>query len=49
MRFSVMPAFARYIILYYSSAETSTSVFKGPRIYQFEGHAPPVEVQPQSR
>lgn len=41
-----MPAFARYIGIDYSGAETPTASLKGLRIYLAEGYAPPVEVPP---
>jgi hypothetical protein len=41
-----MSAFARYIGIDYSGAETPTSSLKGLRVYLAEGDAPPVEVLP---
>ena len=41
-----MPAFARYIGIDYSGAETSSASLRGLRVYLAEGKAPPVEVQP---
>ena len=41
-----MPAFARYIGIDYSGAETPTASLKGLRVYLAEGDAPPVEVLP---
>jgi hypothetical protein len=41
-----VPAFARYIGIDYSGAETPNASLKGLRIYQAEGEAPPVEVLP---
>jgi hypothetical protein len=41
-----MPAFARYIGIDYSGAETPTASLKGLRIYLAEGEAPPIEVTP---
>lgn len=41
-----MPAFARYIGIDYSSAETPTASLKGLRVYLPEGEAPSEEVPP---
>jgi len=41
-----MPAFARYIGIDYSGAQTPTASLKGLRVYLTEGDAPPVEVPP---
>jgi hypothetical protein len=41
-----MSAFARYIGIDYSGAETPTASLKGLRVYLAEGDAPPVEVLP---
>ena len=41
-----MPAFARYIGIDYSGAETPTASLKGLRVYLADGDAPPVEVPP---
>ena len=41
-----MPAFARYVGIDYSGAETPTASLKGLRVYLAEGDAPPVEVLP---
>lgn len=41
-----MPAFARYIGIDYSGAETPTSSLKGLRVYMAQGDALPVEVPP---
>src|SRR4051794_21620330 len=41
-----MPAFARYIGIDYSGAETPDSSLKGLRVYLAEGDVPPVEVAP---
>ncbi len=41
-----MPAFARYIGIDYSGAETPTASLKGLRVYLAEGAAPPEEVPP---
>jgi hypothetical protein len=41
-----MAAFARYIGIDYSGAETPTASLKGLRIYKAEDEAPPVEVPP---
>ena len=41
-----MFAFARYIGIDYSGAETPTASLKGLRVYLAEGDAPPVEVLP---
>ena len=41
-----MPAFARYIGIDYSGAETPTASLKGLRVYLAEDNAPPVEVLP---
>jgi hypothetical protein len=41
-----VPAFARYIGIDYSGAETPTSGLKGLRIYLAEGDERPIEVQP---
>jgi hypothetical protein len=43
-----MPAFARYIGIDYSGAQTPTSSLKGLRMYLADGSAPPVEMQPSS-
>lgn len=40
------PAFARYIGIDYSGAQTPTASLKGLRVYLTEGDAPPVEVPP---
>ncbi len=39
-----MAAFARYIGIDYSGAETPTASLKGLRVYMTEGDAPPIEV-----
>ena len=41
-----MSAFARYIGIDYSGAQTPTASLKGLRVYLAEGDAPPVEVPP---
>jgi hypothetical protein len=41
-----MSAFARYIGIDYSGAETPTASLKGLRVYLAEGDAPPIEVLP---
>ena len=41
-----MPAFARYIGIDYSGAQTPTASLKGLRVYLAERDAPPVEVLP---
>ena len=41
-----MSAFARYIGIDYSGAQTPTASLKGLRIYMAEGQLPPVEVLP---
>ena len=41
-----MPAFARYIGIDYSGAQTPTASLKGLRVYLAEGGAAPVEVLP---
>jgi hypothetical protein len=41
-----MPAFARYIGIDYSGAETPASSLKGLRVYLAEGDGPPAEVLP---
>ena len=41
-----MPAFARYIGLDYSGAETPTASLKGLRVYMADRSSPPVEVLP---
>lgn len=41
-----MPAFARYIGIDYSGAETPTASLKGLRVYQATPCAPPVEILP---
>jgi hypothetical protein len=41
-----MPAFARYIGIDYSGAETPEASLKGLRVYMAEGGAVPVEVMP---
>ncbi len=41
-----MAAFARYIGVDYSGAQTATASLKGLRVYLAEGHATPVEVPP---
>jgi hypothetical protein len=41
-----MSAFARYIGIDYSGAQTPTASLKGLRIYMAEGSLPPVEVLP---
>jgi hypothetical protein len=43
-----MPAFAHYIGIDYSGAETPTASLKGLRIYMAERSSPPVEVMPPS-
>jgi hypothetical protein len=43
-----MPAFARYIGIDYSGAETATSGLKGLRVYQAQPESPPLEVAPAS-
>ena len=42
----IMSAFARYIGIDYSGAQTPTASLKGLRVYLAEGDAPPVEVLP---
>jgi hypothetical protein len=42
-----MPAFARYIGIDYSGAQTATASQKGLRVYLAEGEAPPAEVLPR--
>jgi hypothetical protein len=41
-----LPAFARYIGIDYSGAETPSASLKGLRVYLAEGDGPPVEVPP---
>lgn len=41
-----MPAFARFVVIDYSGAETPTASLKGLRVYMADGEAPPVEVPP---
>jgi hypothetical protein len=41
-----MPAFARYVGIDYSGAQTPTASLKGLRVYLAEGDAPPAEVPP---
>lgn len=41
-----MPAFARYIGIDYSGAETSTASLKGLRVYLAQSDSPPEEVVP---
>jgi hypothetical protein len=41
-----MPAFARYIGIDYSGAQTPEASLSGLRVYLAEGGAPPVEVKP---
>jgi len=41
-----MPAFARYIGIDYSGAQTPTRSLKGLCVYLAQGDAPPVEVPP---
>ena len=41
-----MPAFARYIGIDYSGAETPTASLKGLRVYLADADPPPVEVLP---
>ena len=41
-----VPAFARYIGIDYSGAETPTASLKGLRVYLAEGDAPPAEILP---
>ena len=41
-----MPAFAGYVGIDYSGAQTPTASLKGLRVYLVEGDAPPVEVLP---
>src|SRR5215813_15601580 len=41
-----MPAFARYIGIDYSGAQTPTASLSGLRVYMAEGDALPVEVSP---
>ena len=43
-----MPAFARYIGIDYSGAETPTASLKGLRVYRSDDDASPVEVLPPS-
>ncbi len=45
-RFSVIPAFTRFIGIDYSGAETPRSALKGLRVYLAEGRGQPVEVLP---
>ena len=42
----IVSAFARYMGIDYSGAETPTASLKGLRVYLAEGDAPPVEVLP---
>ena len=44
-----MAAFARFIGISYSSAQTPMVILKGLRVYLAEGDAPPTEVPPPSR
>ena len=41
-----MPAFARYVGIDYSGAQTPTASLKGLRVYLAEDDAPPAEVLP---
>src|SRR5579863_3124258 len=41
-----LSAFARYIGIDYSGAETPTAALKGLRVYLAQGDAPPVEIPP---
>jgi hypothetical protein len=41
-----MGSFVRHVGIDYSGAETPTTSLKGLRVYQVEGHKPPVEVLP---
>jgi hypothetical protein len=41
------PAFARYVGIDYSGAETPSSSLKGPRLYVAEGSTAPHEVAPR--
>ena len=43
---SASPAFARYIGIDYSGAETPTSSLKGLRVYLADRTSPPAEVLP---
>jgi hypothetical protein len=43
-----MPAFARYIGIDYSGAETPTASLKGLRVYRSDDDGSPVEVPPPS-
>jgi hypothetical protein len=45
-RFEHVPAFARYIGIDYSGAETPTASLKGLRVYLAEGDAQPAEILP---
>jgi hypothetical protein len=42
----IMSAFARYIGIDYSGAETPTASLRGLRVYMAEGDTPPAEVPP---
>jgi len=42
----IVPAYARYIGIDYSGAQTPTASLKGLRVYQAEGDRHPVEVLP---
>jgi len=41
-----MSAFARYVGIDYSGAETPTASLKGLRVYLAEGDAPTIEIRP---
>jgi hypothetical protein len=41
-----MPAFARYIGIDYSGAQTPTASLKGLRVYTADRASPPVELMP---